>query len=92
MSADTVRGHGLTDNRGCIVQPHEHVPRDRDGGMSETAEADYLRAASTMLGLPIRPEHEAEVRAAFAVIAAQARLVTEFPLPDDIEAAPRFTP
>jgi len=56
------------------------------------SEADYLRAASALLGLPIRPEHEQEVREAFAVISAQARLVTEFALPDDVEAAPRFTP
>jgi hypothetical protein len=56
------------------------------------SEADYLRAASALLGLPILPEHEQEVRDAFAVISAQARLVTEFALPDDVEAAPRFTP
>jgi hypothetical protein len=56
------------------------------------SEADYLRAASALLGLPIRPEHEQEVQEAFAVISAQARLVTDFALPDDIEAAPRFSP
>lgn len=60
--------------------------------MNETAELDYLHSASAFLGLPIRPEHEQEVRAAFAVLTAQARLVTGFELPDDIEPAPRFIP
>jgi hypothetical protein len=60
--------------------------------MNETAEREYLHSASALLGLPIRAEHEEEVRAAFAVLCAQARLVTEFALPDDIEPAPRFTP
>ncbi|MDE8344716.1 MAG: DUF4089 domain-containing protein [Acidocella sp.] len=55
-------------------------------------EAAYLQAASLMLGLPIRPEHQADVAAAFAVLGTQARLITEFSLPADIEAAPRFTP
>jgi len=52
----------------------------------------YLHAAAARLGLPIRPEHRAEVEAAAAVLAAQGRLVTDFALPEDIEAAPRFTP
>jgi len=52
----------------------------------------YLNAASALIGLPIRPEDRAEVMAAFAVITAQARLVTEFHLPESIEAAPRFVP
>lgn len=60
--------------------------------MNETGELEYLRAASAFLGLPIRPEHETDVRAAFAVLAAQARLVTSFTLPEDIEPAPRFIP
>jgi hypothetical protein len=52
----------------------------------------YLKAAAALLDLPIRPEHVDEVMAAFAVITAQARLVTEFSLPETIEAAPRFIP
>jgi hypothetical protein len=50
----------------------------------------YVDATAALLHLPIRPEHRAEVLAAFAVLAEQGRLVTEFSLPDDIEAAPRF--
>jgi hypothetical protein len=52
----------------------------------------YLNAAAALANLPIRPEDRDEVMAAFAVITAQARLVTEFHLPETIEAAPRFVP
>jgi Protein of unknown function (DUF4089) len=53
---------------------------------------DYLDAASALLGLPIRPEHRNEVLAAFHVLVEHGKLVTEFTLPEAIEAAPRFTP
>jgi hypothetical protein len=52
----------------------------------------YLDAASALAGLPIRPEDRDEVMAAFAVITAQSRFLTEFHLPESIEAAPRFVP
>jgi len=55
------------------------------------AEAD-LDAASALLGLPIRPEHRSEVVAAYVVLTAHARHLAEFPLPEAVEAAPRFTP
>ena len=61
--------------------------------MDETPPAThetYLDAAAALLGLPIRPEHRAEVLAAFAVLMGHARLLEEFALPDDVEAAPRF--
>jgi hypothetical protein len=51
---------------------------------------EYLDAASALAGLPIRPEDRAEVLTAFAVLREQARLVTAFELPDEVEAAPRF--
>jgi hypothetical protein len=60
--------------------------------MSEDEMTAYLNAASAVLGLPIRAEHRREVFAAFAVLAEQARLVAEFALPEEIEAAPRFLP
>jgi hypothetical protein len=52
----------------------------------------YLDAASVLLGLPIRPEHRDEALAAFRVLTEHGKLVTEFNLPEIIEAAPRFTP
>jgi hypothetical protein len=60
--------------------------------MDEEDFAPYLNAASALTGLPIRPEDRDEVMAAFAVITSQARLVTGFHLPENIEAAPRFVP
>jgi hypothetical protein len=60
--------------------------------MTDRDEAAYLDQAAALLGLPIRVEDRAAVLVAFAVLMAQARLVTEFPLPEDTEAAPRFTP
>jgi hypothetical protein len=59
--------------------------------MSDTVEA-YFDAAAAHLALPVRPEHREEALAAFRVLTEQARLVTEFDLPAEIEAAPRFTP
>ncbi len=60
--------------------------------MPNTDETAYIDAAAALLGLPIRQEDRAEVIAAFAALRAQARLVTAFTLPAEIEAAPRFTP
>ncbi|OYV41734.1 MAG: hypothetical protein B7Z80_00700 [Rhodospirillales bacterium 20-64-7] len=54
--------------------------------------APYLEAASALLGLPIQDRHRDAVEAAFAVLLAQGRLVTEFALPEHIEAAPRYQP
>lgn len=56
------------------------------------SEQKYLDAAAALLGLPIRAEHRAAVEAAFAVLAAQGRLVTDFRLPEETEAAPRYIP
>ena len=61
--------------------------------MDETLAATdetYMDAAAALLDLPIRPEHRAEVLAAFSVLMGHARLLAAFALPEDIEAAPRF--
>jgi hypothetical protein len=54
--------------------------------------AAYLDQASRLLDLPIRPGHREEVLAAFRILTAQAKLITEFALPEGTEAAPRFIP
>ncbi len=54
--------------------------------------AEYLAQAAILLDLPIRAEHHDEVLAAFRVLRAQALLITEFELPPQCEAAPRYTP
>ena len=52
----------------------------------------YIEAASALVGLPLDPAH----RPAFALnllrIAEMAALVMEFPLPDETEPAPVFSP
>ncbi len=52
----------------------------------------YFDAASALLDLAILPEYRDEALAAFKVLIEHGRTVTEFALPDAIEAAPRFTP
>jgi hypothetical protein len=54
--------------------------------------AEYVEQMSEILDLPIAPEHLPGVIKNFASIAAIAQLVTEFPLPAEIEAAPVFEP
>jgi hypothetical protein len=58
----------------------------------QTPAEAYLKSASVLLDLPIPDEYFAEVAAAFEVIAAQARLIDGFALPETVEAAPRFVP
>jgi hypothetical protein len=54
--------------------------------------AEYVEQMSQVLDLPIDPEYYPGVVKNFATICAIAKLVTEFPLPDEIEAAPVFEP
>ncbi len=54
--------------------------------------AEYVEQTSQLLDLPLDPEHLPGVIKNFATIAAIAQLVTEFPLPVEIEAAPVFEP
>ena len=54
--------------------------------------AGYVGQMSELLDLPLDPEHYPGVVKNFATISAIAKLVTEFPLPDEIEAAPVFEP
>jgi hypothetical protein len=60
--------------------------------MSPDAEESFFAVASALLGLPIKPEHYDDALAAFRVLTTQAKLVTDFPLPNEIDAAARFTP
>ncbi|MBD1806270.1 DUF4089 domain-containing protein [Microcoleus sp. FACHB-SPT15] len=54
--------------------------------------AAYIEQMSEILDLPINPEYRPDVIKNFASICAIATLVTDFPLPEDIEAAPVFEP
>lgn len=52
----------------------------------------YVPQTAQLLNLPIPPEQLASVVENFERIQAIAQPVLEFPLPDDLEAAPRFEP
>jgi hypothetical protein len=54
--------------------------------------AEYVDTISQLVDLPIAPEHRPGVIQNFERIMAIAKLVTEFPLPEDLEAAPIFEP
>jgi hypothetical protein len=52
----------------------------------------YVEQISQVLDLPIDSEYYPSVVKNFATIYAIAKLVTDFPLAEDIEAAPVFEP
>ena len=52
----------------------------------------YLDAAASLLDLSIDPAHRPGVLLNLRRIAEMAALVMEFPLPDEVEPAPVFTP
>lgn len=54
--------------------------------------AEYIEQTSIILDLPIDPEYYPSVVKNFTTICAIAKLVTDLPLPDEIEAAPKFEP
>ncbi|MCC3411533.1 MULTISPECIES: DUF4089 domain-containing protein [unclassified Microcoleus] len=53
---------------------------------------EYVDRTAELINLPIKPEHRPGVVVNFERIVQIARLVTEFPLPPEIEAAPVFEP
>jgi hypothetical protein len=55
------------------------------------SEADVERLAG-LVGVPIGPAEVPAVATALGVLLTAAQLVSEFALPDDVEAAPVFRP
>ena len=55
------------------------------------SEADVERLAG-LVGVPISPGELPAVAIALGVLLTAAHLVSEFPLPEDVEAAPVFRP
>jgi hypothetical protein len=53
---------------------------------------EYVDRMAELIDLPIDPEYRPGVVDNITRVAAIAQLVNEFPLPDDIEAAPVFEP
>ena len=54
--------------------------------------AEYVDRMAKLIDLPIPPEYRPGVVANMERIAEIAKLVTEFPLPEEIELAPVFEP
>jgi hypothetical protein len=54
--------------------------------------AAYVYAAAGLIGLPLDPAHRPGVVLNFERLARMAKLVMEFPLPDETEPAPVFHP
>ena len=52
----------------------------------------YVDLAASAVGLAVAPEHRPGVVLNFRRTAEVARLVTEFPIPDAVDAAPVFRP
>jgi hypothetical protein len=52
----------------------------------------YVTAMATVLGLPIPAESRLSVVENVARLLAAAAFVMDFPLPEDVEAAPIFRP
>jgi hypothetical protein len=52
----------------------------------------YVDRAAALIGLSLAAEHKPGVVANLGRTAAIAKLVTEFPLPDDVEPGPVWRP
>lgn len=52
----------------------------------------YVQQAVALLGLPVPPAQLPTVIEEFERVRAIAQTVLDWPLPDDLEAAPRFEP
>ncbi|MCL6435833.1 MAG: DUF4089 domain-containing protein [Leptolyngbyaceae cyanobacterium HOT.MB2.61] len=54
--------------------------------------SEFVDQMAAVTSLPLQPEHRPGVIDNFSRIQMLAQLVTEFPLPEDVEAAPVFEP
>ncbi|WP_421658037.1 DUF4089 domain-containing protein [Leptothermofonsia sp. ETS-13] len=54
--------------------------------------SEFVDQMAAAIALPLQPEHQPGVIDNFSRIRILAQLVTEFPLPEDVEAAPVFEP
>jgi len=51
---------------------------------------DFIASAAAALQLPLEPEWQGAIKANLEVTLKHARLVAEFPLPDEAEPAPIY--
>ena len=89
-SCDSLRGASMTpheEGAGRGGLDHASPPSDGEG----IGCAEYAERAAAAIGLPLDPARRRRWAAARVMLAAAA-LVLEFPLPDEVEAAPVFEP
>lgn len=60
--------------------------------MTDDQIAEYVDLMAKLIDLPLDPEHRPGVVANMVRIAQISQLVTEFSIPNEIEAAPVFEP
>ena len=60
--------------------------------MTDDKIAEYVDLMANLIDLPLDPEHRPGVVANMVRIAQIAQVVTEFSIPNEIEAAPVFEP
>lgn len=60
--------------------------------MTDDQIAEYVDLMANLIDLPLAPEHRPGVLANMVRIAQIAQVVTEFSIPNEIEAAPVFEP
>jgi len=60
--------------------------------MTDDQIAEYVDIMANLIDLPLDVEHRPGVVANMVRIAQIAQIVTEFPIPNEIEAAPVFEP
>ena len=63
-----------------------------DPKLGPPAEAAYLNAASAEIGLGIDAEYQSDANADLNRLAGVAGFLMQFPLPEEVEAAPVFQP
>jgi hypothetical protein len=73
-----------------IVSAHVSLPLDQMRRGS--ADTSYLNAASNEIGLKIDAADQADVNGDLSRLAGVAGFLMQFPLPQDVEAAPVFQP
>lgn len=63
-----------------------------DSVVERRVSENEVERLAALVGLPISPTDLPNVAVALEILMTVAELVTDFPLPDDVEAAPVFRP
>jgi hypothetical protein len=69
---------------------HRRGPARPEPGQKSDRTEQIMTAAAKALGLPIKRDWASAVRSNLQLLLRHAKMVDEFPLPDDIDPAPVF--